>query len=298
MWFLILLFSGMWFYLKMLTVFPFYMWILFTLIYVLYWIDGAWMTGNRAWHHLRVSSFWKRISPVKYYFSLADCATDDGVFGTDASPRKKYLFVVVPNATNAPLLWGFGLHAGRFAEKIRLRFLLPAVLFYIPFVRDVLMWCGGVAYHPGAQQQWHTINDLLNTGHSVAYACNGMLDAFSAHDREGKEIHVKTPPDQLFEFAKLEGVSLVPVVASGECERYVFSPTPPFLVTIQQFCERNWGYPFPMFYIPTRQSQIHMQFCPTIQPHLYDNATAFKQEFLRCIKSANNTGADKQIVFQ
>lgn len=284
----------LWLYFKTFFIFPFYIGILFTLVYILYWIDAAWITGSRAWHHLRKLPLWQRISPVKYYFSVADC--NQGVFGSDTSPRMKYLFVVVPNATNAPLIWGFGLHAGKISDKIRLRYLLPAVLFYVPLLRDFLMWSGAVAYYP--EKQWQTINDLLNTGHSVAYACNGMLDAFSAHDRESKEITVKTPPDQLFTFAKTERVSLVPVLVNGETERYVFAPAPTFVKTLQEFCERNWSYPFPMLYTPTRQSQLHIQFCPTIQHHLYETPEELKQEFIRCIKTANNTGADKRIIFE
>lgn len=292
MWTVLCFVTIVWLYLNALLWLPFYIGIFFTIIYVLYWIDGAWLSGSRAWKHFRTFTLWKHISPVKYYFSMTESNEKDGPFG---GARKKYLFVVVPNATNVPLIWGFGLHAGVFSEKLCLRFLLPAVMFYVPLLRDFLMWCGAVAYFPG--KQWQTINDLLNSGHSVAYACNGMADAFSAHDRDSKELHVKTPPDQLFEFAKQEGVCLVPVVVSGETERYVFSPTPSFIVTLQQFCDRNWGYPFPLLFVPTRQSQVHLQFCATIQPHLYTETNEFKQEFIRCIKSANNTGADKRIIF-
>ena len=277
----------------------FYVMVPFTLIYVLYLIDKAWITGSRAWKHFRELQLWRRLTPVKYYFAnTGDSVNDDvQVFGLENTKRKKFLFIVMPNATNAPLIWGFGLHGARFAPSIKLRFLVPAVLFYVPIIRDFLMWIGGVAYYPG--KQWTTINDLLNSGHSVAYSCNGMQDAFSAHDREGKEIHVKTPDDQLFEFARKEGIALVPVIVGGENERYVFTPKPPaFMVTLQEFFYSNWGVVWPLLCMPTRQSKLHMQFCPTIQPHIYDTTEEFKLEFLRCIRSANNNGADKRIIFE
>lgn len=270
----------------------FYVTVLFTLIYVLYLIDNAWLTGTRAWQHFREFKLWRRISPVRYYFD----SSEGEVFGVENSTRKKFLFIVIPNATNAPLIWGFGLHNGRFASKIRLRYLLPAVMFYVPLLRDILMWSGAVAYHPG--KQWQTINDLLNAGHSVAYSCNGMQDMFSAHKRDSNEICVKTPEDQIFEFAKAENVALVPVLVNGESQRYVFAPTPSFLVSIQKFCQRNWGLPWPLLYMPTRQSKLHMQFGPTIQPHLHETSDLLKQEFIHCIKSANNTGSDKKIIFE
>lgn len=264
--------------------------ILGTLIYVLYLIDDAWLRGTRAWTHLRHLSFLKRLSPVEYYMGVGG-----DVFGAEDSPRKRYIFMVLPNATNAPLIWGFGLHAGRFHKKLKLRYLLPAFLFYIPILRDFLMWTGAVAYQHG--KQWKTITELIQSGHSVAYSCNGMLDAFTAHLLKEREIEVQTPDDALFEFARAENVAIVPVLFSGEIERYIFTPQLSFIKKVQEFFLHSVGYPWPLLYMCTRQSRLHAQILSPIAPHLFDDIPSFKQEVIQCVKSANNTGADKRIVF-
>lgn len=294
----------MWLYFKaLLHWYSLYMVVLGSLVYVLYLIDGAWLSGSRAWLQLRTLKLWRKLSPARFYFpnSLGGGGeTETPVFGVESAPYKKYIFVVIPNNTNMPLFWGFGFHGARFAPQIRIRYLLPAILFYVPFLRDVLMWSGAVAYRK--EDQWATMNDLLNRGYSVAYASNGMTDAFTAYQesrtgKSGEPREVQAPADALFDYAKAENVALVPVLVNGEAERYVFAPQPGFIVSLQQFCYKNWGYPFPVVCLPTRQSQIHLQFCSVLQPHLFEKAAEMKDEFLRAVKSANNTGADRRIVF-
>ena len=303
MWLFAFFLLTVWLYLKSLLYwYSLYATGLFTLLYVLYWVDGALFSGTRAWAHLRALSLWRRVSPARFYLPGSE-----EVFGKEAPRNKKYIFVVMPNACNMPLFWGFGLHGGRFAPQIRLRYLLPRVLFYVPLLRDALMWTGAVAmrsHNPSESgEPWYTINDLLNRGYSVAYSANGMLDALHCEEQqqgadEGAGVReVLAPSDALFEYSKAEGVSLVPVLVNGETERYVFAPRPFFLRALQEFCHRNWGYPFPLLCVPTRQSQLHMQFCSVLQPHLFDKAQDMKEEFMRAVRSANNTGADKKIVF-
>lgn len=298
MWLFLFFCTIVWLYVKaLLHWYSLYLMILGSLVYVLYWIDGAWLSGTRAWEQLRTLKLWRKMAFTNYYFPSS---ADNSVFGSESPTYKKYIFVVMPNSTNYPLFWGFGMHGGRFAPQIRLRYLLPAILFYVPLLRDLLMWSGAVAHNAngsGDEGLWSTINDLLNRGYSVAYSANGMLDAFSATSSEREHRVVQTPSDALFTYSKQEEVALVPVLVSGETERYVFAPQPSFMVRLQEFCYRNWGYPFPVIFMPTRQSRMHLQFCSVLQPHLYEKPQDMKQAFVRAILSANNTGADRKIQF-
>ena len=105
------------------------------------------------------TSLRRRVSPARFYLPGSE-----EVFGKEAPRNKKYIFVVMPNACNMPLFWGFGLHGGRFAPQIRLRYLLPRVLFYVPLLRDALMWTGAVAmrsHNPSESGESTTVSPRL-----------------------------------------------------------------------------------------------------------------------------------------
>ena len=181
MWLLILLILEWYILIKLWNIW----FILIGLIYVLYIIDGAYLSGVRAWKHFRELKLWEKISPVNYY--LPDGY--DKVFGTENSERHRFIFMVVPNLTNAPLIWGFGLHHGVFDEKLKIKYLLPKILFYLPIIRDVLMWSGAIGYD--SETEMDTIFELINSGNSVAYSCNGMSDLFNHSNDEESEMRVK-----------------------------------------------------------------------------------------------------------
>ena len=164
-WYILVKFWNVWF-------------ILVGLIYVLYLIDGAWLSGVRSWKHFRELNIWKRLSPVNYY--LPDGYRD--VFGRESSESRGYIFILLPNLTNASLIWGFGLHGGLFDSKLKVKYLLPKVMFYLPIIRDILMWSGAVGYD--SKSEIDTISELVNNGNSVAYSCNGMSDMLTIQDEE------------------------------------------------------------------------------------------------------------------
>lgn len=256
------------------------------LVYVLYVIDGAWLSGVRTWKHFRELSIWKRITPVKYH--LPDGYND--VFGTENSERRRFIFIVIPNFTNAPLIWGFGLHSGVMHSSLKVKYMLPKFMFYFPIIRDVLMWSGAVGFEAG--KEFDTINELVNNGNSVAYSCNGMEDILNIE----QEFSVNLPKEELFQFAIQKNLSIVPVVVSGESDQYLFLKWG-YLRRIQTYFYRICNYPWPIISLPTRKKCMHIQILSPLHAHLYDNSKTMKAEFKLCITRANNTTIDRKLTF-
>ena len=209
------------------------------LVYLLWYTDEAARYGTRAWEQFRRLSVWQRLSPVEY---VQAPKTE-----TDAVP--KYMFLVMNETrTKWPLIWTFGLHSGRFGDKIRISFFLPAFWFKLPVVRELLLWMGGVAYPGGGDQDRvnNAIMDLIQRGHSVVCEI-GLVNR-----------------DALCDFLQVKKVGVLLVVLKGEEAQYRFSRFQP--KNVQQYFARRHcdGYMFPLLCCPTRKSCIQAYFSDSI----------------------------------
>jgi hypothetical protein len=185
------------------------------------YLDGDEMTGHRSWSKLR--SFHLFGKSVTYLFGMKPNYQSD----------QRILFIIVGNTTNMGLFHGFGFHgSGGGFEKLDLVYMLPEILFKIPFLRDLLLWSGAVKHDE------NNILNLLNKGKSIAYAPHSMKDVF--------ESKLQLPDVGILELAYRNRVQVVPVSISDEDKRYKF-----FFgyKGIQEWSYKRYGWPFPLLFM-------------------------------------------------
>jgi hypothetical protein len=167
------------------------------------------------------------------------------------NPKELYgdrmLFVVMGNFTNFSLLSGFGLH-GNFFDKLDLVYLMPPILFRIPFLRDILMWTGAVTWKDKNYEQ--TITQLFHKGKSVVYPVqsNDLLRFMGQESLD--EVIISTPESELIDFVtKSNNIHVVPVLIQNDTHRYAIWRSPR-LSSIHKYCQDKLGWPFPFIFCP------------------------------------------------
>ena len=182
-----------------------------------YW-DGDEETGNRAWHKVRRWAFWRRITPVEYVFLNREAVTNNN------SKSSKRIFLVIGNVTYLGLLYGFGLHGGVFEGSIF--YMVPWLPLSIPGLRDVLLWTGAIVES----------KDFANR--QTVYAPGGWVNLM----RGGI---VNDVPLDIFDTCRANKMTVVPVLMSGEFERYnIYTRAK----RIQQWCVTHLQWPFPFIF--------------------------------------------------
>lgn len=204
---------------------------------VLKYNDGEERKGNRVWESIRKYTWntsviyemsnksvllsnhgplargWEKQSPPRV-------VGEDG--GTQSPPNRVsplcsqgpaalgngHVFTILGNKTNFVLLSGFGLH-GNVWKDYDLVYMIPQYLFYIPFLRDVLLWTGAVT------ESRELIPQLVGRGKSVAYSPCGMDDLFSDSDDV-----VRLPDAGFFQFAIEHRLKVIPILIKNESARY------------------------------------------------------------------------------
>lgn len=167
---------------------------------VLKYNDGEERKGNRVWESIRKYT-WN--TSVIYEMSNKSVLLSNG-----PAAARGTLFTVLGNKTNFVLLSGFGLH-GNVWKDYDLVYMIPQYLFYIPFLRDILLWTGAVT------ESRELIPQLVGRGKSVAYSPCGMDDLFSDSDEV-----VRLPDAGFFEFAIEHRLQIVPILIKNESARY------------------------------------------------------------------------------
>lgn len=219
--------------------------ILLLLIYWLYWSDKTEKTGTRAWNSMRFLSIWTYVHrwlPLKYQIAFAKSIKSISHVGGG-----QYLFVLNQCHYILTPLFAFGLAGNKHHnfKDLKLVWCAPNVLFYIPILRDILLWSGAIT------SDLNTVIQAINSGYSVAYCPHGF-------SHPGHKSHVENI-DDLFEAAQDKKLKLVPVHVEGEKHLYkTFSH--PFLIRIQNYFNDWLNYPFPYIifgflytFIPLRQ---------------------------------------------
>ena len=226
--------------------------VLFLVYFVVKYNDNDHTTGFRTWPWLRNRTLCG-IKSVRHYLG------DKGAFDRD---DRQMLFLVVGNQTNMGLIDGFCMHGGRF-KHLDLVVMLPSILFWIPLVRDALLWMGGVSDRCD-------VLTLLRKGKSVVWCPSRMDDVVDPGE-------VKVPEASIFEFAMKHKVPIVPVFISGEQRRY----TIPRLRGVQRWCYARIGWPFPFCFFPKRRDQlIDIQIGTPMDGSCYDNPARFLELFM------------------
>jgi hypothetical protein len=232
------------------------------------YLDNTHQTGARNWAWLRNLFIWKKwFNAVNYYYG-----SEQTIMGLKKNRRT--VFVAIGNITNMGLISGFGFHGGEYGH-LNIAYLLPAILFRVPLLREVLLWSGAVSDRFfETDGQFGAILDVVGSGRSCCFALNRMEEY--PGEKAEKEY---TLPDTFYEFAKREKIQVVPVSISHEVSRYHYFTNP-----LQRFFLETVGYPFPLFFIPAifgedppKKVEIHMGVPMT--PSEYSDLEGFSRAF-------------------
>lgn len=274
-----------------------------SLLYILWYFDGKEYTGERRWEGFRSSRLWQYISPARFTISSTTAMIN----------AHRRLFVAIPCTTPLPLWW-MSVHGGMLPSTLNLCYMLPPVFFSIPWLRDVIMWSGGVTYkgtpwkqmlrqNLTAEQKKHqdrtrrntSILELLNSNRSVCYTPSGFSNILNEFDNTDLESGVTTtgPDDELFDFAMNNGVQIIPVVVSGEKKRYRIIAGSRWLRWIHSKTITLLGYPIPLLFwtrIFSNEPPPHLeiQIGPVIHSDRYKDLNLLKQTFRENVNRIRN----------
>jgi hypothetical protein len=256
----------------------FYFIIFGLLLYVIWYRDGAEFNGYRTWDAFRALRLWKLFNPVQIE-----------IYNASALKRRS-LFVFVPSCTPMPLLWTMGFHGGNIPAHLEMCYLMPNIMFRIPFLRDLLLWSGAVS------NQRDSILNLLQRNRSVCYSPSDFRDVLKIADDRPQ---FTFPDDELFDFAIKEGVPIVPVVCAGETERYNIY-TNSWIRAAQMYCVKRIGFPEPLLFwarIFQKEppSPLYVYVGAPIDSKVYEKTAELKQVFGSALKSYTVAGLDKTL---
>jgi len=242
--------------------------IIFFLYFALKYNDGDEYTGNRSWIFARKWNFNKSVVyKLPYPYQVGNV------------PR---LFVVMGNITYFSVFSGFAIHGGLFENDVCV--VMPPFLFYIPILRDILLWCGCVTYKGNDVSS--TILSLLKRGKSVVYCPNHMNDFFT------NDFQPVVPEVDVFQFILNNKIPIIPVLIENENARYWIWKN-----KLQRYFYYNtrWKWPFPFFFFvklfgrnkPNVKVNIHLG--PQMDVSLFEDTTqlseSFRNHFIHIIKS-------------
>jgi hypothetical protein len=255
------------------------------------------LNGYDVIEALRKLFVWKVLSPVK-----VDLVGPRDTFHT-LDPDQRYIFILIPNYTNTALIWTFGLHGNAwFKDNNNLCFLLPAVFFAIPGLRELLCFIGAVSDRHNIES---TVIEMTRLGKNVAFAPNGMADALHADDDSCYQ--AGRPPTRIFKVAVERGYHVVPVLCMGENDRRFIFVTSERIRHVQQWFLQRTGYPFPLIFFPDlrnqfsdRRLQVQIGMPLVANEKLAPDAAAEEmcREFIKALQAMNNTGVDKLVIFK
>ncbi len=250
------------------------------------WYRSSHTTGYETMETLRRLRIWPWLVPMVRHHVVDDGGTSGGAPVVDYEKR---IYVILPNATNTALLWGFGLHGGQI-KNANPCYLMPEILFWIPLVRELLLLTGAVSAGRGSPEQ--VIERMTSMGKSVAYAPSGMRDALLV--QEERNIHAERPGLSLFTLACYRGLSVVPCLCLGENDRRYIFFTSERLRRVQRWFLDKLGYPFPLMCCPdTKGSRIDLWIGAPITSK-GKNAEELQREFFTALQALNNTGVDEK----
>jgi hypothetical protein len=205
------------------------------LIYLLWYLDGKEYTGERHWPQFRRFILWRWLNPITYHIPNA-LDLEQQQHG-----KLQRIYILRPGNTYFSVLWGIGLHGGKLPPKMseRLHWVVPPLLMAIPLLRDILLWAGAVTYHERKHPLLEVMLGLLNGNRSVCY-CPAQYANTVGEGALTAELCT-----QMLRFAKENATQIVPIVVSGERQRYHILETPSVL-RMQRWMLHHAGYPFPM----------------------------------------------------
>lgn len=208
------------------------------------------------WRRLRV---WRRISATNVMLGDETLFTQQASSANYALNTRQYLFIVLPNASNASLIWTFGLHGNGWpgVEHVRPCYIIPRCYFWIPGMREFMLASGAVSDRGKTSGNGleDVVMDLLSRGRSVAYCPTGMMDALSVQRTD--VIETRQPGLALFRMALETNTRIVPVLCDGENDRRYIFWSNRWIRRVQGWCIQRTGRPWPLIYFPDWSTNTH-----------------------------------------
>lgn len=258
---------------------------------IISWYRQSPLSGYDTFEGLRSLPVWRH-----FPFMVKVNYVDEKEF-TKAGRDEKFIFVVLPNPTNTVLIWGFGFHGNATTlGSLKLCYLLPAVLFWVPGLRELLLWSGAVSYG-NDEEQTERVIEMTRLGRNVAYCPNGMQDAL--YVEEERNIYAKRPDMALFKIACERNYQLVPCICSGENdERFIFITNERIRAVQSYFLRSKLNYPFPLIFFPDRRGRrIEITIGSPIKSQ-GKNPEQLQQAFFKELQALNHNGADKELIMK
>jgi hypothetical protein len=249
------------------------------LFYLLWYLDGKEYTGERHWPQFRRFILWRWLNPMQYFIANS--------VDLEQAGKAQRIYVLLPGNTYFSVLWGVGLHGGRLPPLMseRLHWVVPPLLMAIPLLRDILLWAGAVTYHERHHPLLDVLLALLNANRSVCYCPAQYANTLN----EGATTAGLS--EQMLAFAREHQAQVVPIVVSGERQRYYMLETPT-TQRIQRWTLQHCGYPFPMLiflrcFSQKRPPPLALQFGPIMRCADYPSAQVLRDSFNANVHNLN-----------
>lgn len=203
--------------------------------------DGNEYTGNRVWPWLRGFGPY-----IKYIWANVN----------EATGRGKHIYIISGNVTYLSMICGFGLCGKKYFTKTC--YMLPHGVFYVPLLRDVLLWTGAVS-------ERSDIIELLDKGWSVCTT---------------EQQH-----EDIFQYAYARSIHVVPACVTGEEQCFHVWKGPE---QITSWSYKHFGWPFPFIIIPkfreNRQRHWKLEIGIEIDPRDHCDASSFTHAAVAMMK--------------
>jgi len=201
--------------------------------YTLNYIRGSHLSGVDTFDLLRSLPFWKMLHRVKLRITDLERINDD----------TRYVVLLYPNYTNNALIWAFGLHGDRKMNRLRLCYLMPWIMFYVPLLREILLLSGAVSAEGNVEDR---VIEMIRKGRNVVYCPTGMEDVLYVH--EGNEIRPKKPTMNFYTKAAENGYEILPTLCLGETDGKYFFVTSEYVRIAQEWILKKIGHPALLLY--------------------------------------------------
>lgn len=179
---------------------------------------------------------------------------------------RRVMFLAVPNFTGFPLFWSFGWHGNEILAKMDVLYTVPAILLWIPFLRELLLASGAVE-----DDDENVFRLMKKEGRAICYSPGKMQDVLE--NQSFDRIKIKPPRKEFVSTLISEKIVIVPVVFLYEMKRY-----PPllrldneelhlekqmwysYLLVVVRMIQRKsldlFGYPFPLLFGWNRKEKM------------------------------------------
>lgn len=259
----------------------------FVALSVLYGLTYRWKserTGYRRSKWFRGLSLWRKVGGVR----PTPWNHRDVLLAHRNGP---VALVIGPSLTGMGLFWGIGLHGDEMLAELDVLYTMPRVFFWIPLLRDVLLWSGAVLDSDAV------VSDLLEHRLNVCVCPGGLRGAHYKQDEN--TLTVGDVPDAFLQACGRTNAILVPVVVHGEAKRYPrirLKTRDPFnlIRACQLFFMDNLGYPFPLLVWPRWNHKM------TVSDGVPVSASLLEPEKLKTTFQANwrNVGSTDGVALQ